>query len=141
MYEPAGRGCRGPPAVDSMGVSSSPPTDASTPKYDRTGIDRTIPGKQYVHLGIDTHDMHHHYLGDERVVVVAANGYTRIEDHLRVQYHIQASSDRVEHVQPNLDVAALEGQWCAFVSRDRGWKTRTNRVYDVGPAVWEAVKD
>ncbi len=115
------------------------PTSSAPSGYVRHGLDRRLPGEEYVHLGIDAEGMHHHYLADDRAVGVAADGYERVEEGIRVYYHLQLSPESIEHVEPDLALADLEGRWCAFVAFDRGWDRRTNRVYDVGPAVWEAI--
>ncbi len=118
---------------------SSPSRPESPPAYANHGLDRRLPGEDYVHLGIDAEGMHHHYLADDRAVVVAAEGYDRIEEGVRIYYRLSFPPESIEHVEPDLDLADLEGGWCAFVAFDRGWTRRTNRVYDVGPAVWEAI--
>ncbi len=123
--------------MSSTGQSTN--TDDHT-RYEKQGIDKTVSGRAYVHLGIDTTGMHHHYLGDEQLVIVAERGYQRLDRHAPVRYRIRAPPAEIEYVQPDVAMAELEAGWCAFVARERGWQKRTHRVYDPGTAVWEVLE-
>ena len=102
-------------------------------------IDKLVPGEQYVHLGVDTAGAHHHYLGEEETIVVTPDRYERIESGIRIYYRVRSAT--VEHVESGITPPAVEQQWCPFVEKKRGWRRRTNRIYDVTTAVAATVSE